>query len=625
MKPRWGPDGINRREFLGGAGGMMLAAIAARSASGDSGTARRGFSDQTEQSTHTRPSGQHYPVKPRFNMKVPMRDGVKLSVDLYRPNAPGKFPTLLMLTYFDNANISKVRQALGFAEQGYAVALVDCRGRFDSDGTWEPYVNEPRDGYDIQEWLGKQPWSSGKIGTFGISYDGFTQLMPAPFHSPSLRCLVPMRCQQTNFGHLYNDGVMQINVVFMAGVFYNGRTMQPSLLQSLGSSPSAPQVINWDEVFRRLPLITAVDDIVDAPYIKEWIRHDRYDSYWKAYGIKEKYGDIQAPAYFISGWYDNLLHETWRNFQGFRHQGGSAEVRNGSKILVGPWTHGILDPNGHNWPIDLGTDTVVDFNTVHVRWYDYWLKGIQNGIDQEAPIRIFVMGANQWRSENEWPLARTKWTNYYLQSAGRANSLSGDGGLTLSAPGPSASPDKYTYDPRNPVPTLGGSISMPLYLQGPQDRRPIEKRDDVLVYTSAPLAYDTEVTGPVELRLHAASNAVDTDFTATLTDVYPDGRSIIICEGIRGARFRDSMENPGLIRPGKVYDYTVSLWETSNVFKAGHCIRLEVSSSNFPRYARNQNTGQPFGMSAEINPAAQTIFHDSQYPSRLILPIIPPV
>lgn len=563
--------------------------------------------------------------KAQFNVKVPMRDGVNLSADIYRPNAPGKFPTLLLRTYFDNALAGKVQFALKFVEHGYAVVLEDVRGRFDSDGEWEPYKHEPEDGYDTEEWIGKQGWSNGKIGAYGTSYDGFTALMPAPLHSKHLVCMVPTRCQQTNFGHLYNDGVMQINVVFMAGVFYNGRTMQPSLAQSLGAQPNALKLVNWDEVFRRLPLITAVDDIIGDPsYIKEWIRHDKYDDYWASYGIKDKYQDIRAPAYLLTGWYDNLLLESLRNFAGFREHGGTPEARNGTKILIGPWTHGILDPKGHGWDVDMGQDTNVDIDALHLRYFDHWLKGIKNGIDEEAPIRIFVMGANKWRDEHEWPLARTQWTNYYLGSNGRANTLDGDGTLSKSRPGQDGSVDKYAYDPNNPVPSWGGLISMPQALQGPRDRRAIEKRTDVLVYTTAPLAEDTEVTGPVEVKLYAASSAVDTDFTATVIDVYPDGRAINICEGIRGARFRESLEHPTLIQPEKVYEFPISLWATSNLFKAGHRIRLEISSSNFPRYARNQNIGNPFGTSAEIRTAEQTIHHDAQYASRLILPVIPP-
>ncbi len=535
-----------------------------------------------------------YRVKHETKVPVPMRDGVKLAAEIFRPDAPGKFPVLMLHRYFrEGADRGEF-----FAPRGYVVALIDCRGRYDSEGTWVPYVNDPQDGYDAQEWLGRQPWSNGKIGTFGMSYNGFTQVMAAPLASPYLKCMVPQENQQSNFGHLYNDGVMQLNVIFEFGL----HTKQGSQIQ---------RIFPIDHPhYRRLPLLAAVDDFSQVQHVKDWFRHARYDEYWKSYGVKEKYGRIQAPALFTTGWYDNLCHEGWRNFLGFRTQGGSEAARKGTKIVVGPWTHG-------------GTFALPGFLDVNLRWYDYWLKGVQNGIDREAPIRIYVMGADKWRDEHEWPLARTRFTPFYLTSNGRANSVRGDGRLSPSSAGAATRPDRFTYDPENPVYTLGGQISTHADIWGPRDRRVRQDRDDVLVYTTGPLGKDLEVTGPVELKLFAASSAVDTDFTATLTDVHPDGRAIHICEGIRGVTFRDSLEHPTPIEPGKIYPLSISLWETSMVFKAGHRIRLEVSSSNFPRYARNQNTGLPLGSSAEMRKARQTVYHDPDQPSRLILPVIP--
>jgi len=332
----------------------------------------------------------------------------------------------------------------------------------------------------------------------------------------------------------------------------------------------------------------------------------------------------------LTGWYDNLVHEGWRNFQGLRAQGGSEAARRGTKIIVGPWTHG-------------GSFGYPGFLDLKLRWYDYWLKDVQNGIDRDGPIRIYVMGAEQWRDEQEWPLARARFTSFFLASGGRANSLRGDGRLRpqgdksnfCSSGRPKGqekaaevglipvAADRFTYDPENPVYTLGGQISTHDDIRGPKDRRVRQERDDVLVYTSEPLEKDLEVTGPVELRLFAATSAVDTDFAATLTDVHADGRAIHVCEGLRGVTFRESLERPTPVEPGRVYEYSISLWETSMVFKAGHRIRLEVSSSNFPRYARNQNTGLPLGSSAEMKKAQQTVYHDAERPSRLILPIIP--
>jgi hypothetical protein len=540
-------------------------------------------------------SSPDYDVLHQAQVPVPMRDGVQLAAEIYRPDVPGRFPSLMLLRYFRGKHQNDRGQF--FAARGYAVALVDCRGRYESQGTWTPYVNDPQDGYDAQSWLAEQPWSDGKIGTFGLSYNAFTSYMAAPLAHPGLTCIFARSGQQTNFGHLYNDGVMQLNVVFEFGL----HTKQGSQTQRIFSVD--------DPHYRRLPLIEAVDDFEGVQHVKDWFGHCRYDDYWKAYGLKEKYERIKAPAYFITGWYDNLLHENWRNFQGFRTRGGSEEARRGTKILVGNWAHG---GSGGYGPL---MDTML-------RWYDYHLKGLSNGLDREPPIRLYVMGRDVWRDENEWPLARTRFTEFYLDGS-RANSTEGDGRLSRSAPAEDSPADHYTYDPNQPVYTLGGQISTHNDVRGPKDRRSAQRRQDVLVYTTDPLAEEMEVTGPVELKLYASSSAVDTDFTATLTDVHPDGRAIHICEGILGVAFRESLEHPTPIEPGKIYPFSISLWETSMVFKAGHRIRLEVSSSNFPRYARNQNTGLPLGTSAEVLTARQTVYHDARHTSHLILPVIP--
>ena len=543
----------------------------------------------------TGPSQPVYEIIDESKVPVPMQDGVNLAAHVYRPDAPGKFPSLMLQRYFRAP--FQDEHAEYFAKRGYAVALVDSRGRYDSGGKWVPYVNEPRDGYDAHQWLGQQEWSNGKIGTMGISYNGFTQVMPATLASPYLKCLIPRENQQTNFGHLYNDGIMQLNVVFEFGLF----TKQGSQTQKILPSE--------DPHYRRLPLLAAVDDFPQVEHVKDWFAHAKYDEYWKSYGIREKYGQIQVPAYFMTGWYDNLVHEGWRNFKGFTEEGGSEEARKGTKILVGPWQHG-------------GTNSYPELLDVELRWYDYWLKGVQNRIDKEPPIKIFVMGPDVWRFENEWPLARTQFTKYYISSGGKANSEQGDGTLT-SAPGQNALPDRYVYDPDNPVPTMGGQISTHPEIRGPRNRSSVQGRKDILVYTSEPLEEDMEITGPVDFKLYAASSAVDTDWTATLSDVHPDGQAITVCEGIRGARFRDSLENPTLIEPDKIYEYNISLWETSYVLKAGHRIRLEISSSSFPRFARNQNIGEPLGTSDKMIKAKQTVYHNAEYPSHLVLPVIP--
>ena len=552
------------------------------------------------------------PLRIKLDVKVPMRDGVRLSTDIYLPNSDGPFPALLLRTIYDNQMDPRLTWVPRFVERGYVAVLQDCRGRFDSDGEWEPYLHEAADGYDTQEWIGAQPWCDGNIGTFGSSYVGFTQTLTAPLRSSYLKALVPSASQQDNYGHWYVDGALQLHTA-MNFINMAGRTMQRG---SRG-------LISSEELYRRLPLASALDDIVDLPFYRDAVLHHTYDEHWSSYSLRDRYDEVEAPALFLTGWYDNLVHETFTLFRGWTTKARSEEARRQTKLLVGPWTHGDVFSTVAGGDISFGKAEVLDMAAEHLRWYDRRLKRDDNGIDDEPPIRIFVMGDNVWRFEDEWPPARAQYVSYYLDSAGDANSLHGKGVLSTEPPGDGA-PDRFHYDPMDPVPTLGGqSMAIPMIEAGALDRQPVERRDDVLVYTTAPLTHDLEVTGPVSLVLHASSSAPDTDFTAALVDVHPDGKAIVICEGIVRARFRESIELPELIEPGRVYAFNVDMWETSNVFKAGHRVRLEVSSSNFPRFDRNLNTGHRPGVDAEMRVAEQTVYHDSERPSRLVLPVIP--
>ena len=543
-----------------------------------------------------------------------MRDGVRLSADIHMPSSGGPFPALLLRTIYDNQEPRYLQWTRRFVEAGYAVVLQDSRGRHDSEGKWDPYMCELEDGFDTHEWIGQQEWCDGQIGTFGLSYPGFTQSLPATLRSKYLKALVPIASQQDNYGHHRVDGVIHHAVsLFFANLM--GKTMQRNALNEL----------DQDQMYRALPLISALDDLGDNSYYRGVIEHEQYGEWWDRYSLRNRYDQVETPSLFITGWFDSLLHETLKVFNGWTRHARADEARRLTKLVVGPWSHQVapwgrepFDPDGRFEELDFGPQAVEDIVDTHLRWYDARMKGVDNGIDSEPPVRLFVMGANKWRFENEWPSRRATEGRFYLSGDG----TSGEGGGLMTEPPTGEAPDSFTYDPDDPVPSWGAQYQT-LDLSGPRDRSEIETRSDVLVYTSETLTRDVEVTGPVTATIYASSSAPDTDFTATLVDVHPDGRAIILCEGICRARFRKGTDRPELIEPGRPYEFHIDMWDTSNLFKAGHRIRLEVSSSNFPRYDRNLNTGGRIGYETEWNTAEQTVYHDEVRPSRLNLPVVP--
>ena len=359
------------------------------------------------------------------------------------------------------------------------------------------------------------------------------------------------------------------------------------------------------------------------PYYQDWIDHPDYDVYWKRLAIDERYGDVTVPVLQIRGWYDFFTSGTFNNFIGVREKGSSELARTSQKAVIGPWVHPASTIT-HAGVVDFGKDSIVDLRSLELKWFDRWLKGMSNGIDSEPALRIFVMGVNQWRDENEWPLARTRFTPFYFHSGGSANSIVGDGKLSPQPP-EDEPPDRFAYDPAFPTPTHGGcNCCSPEYVSwGAYDQRPVEFRNDVLVFTSGPLEEDLEVTGPVTVRLYASSDARDTDFTAKLVDVHPDGYAVNLCDGIIRGRYRESTSRQELLDPGTIYQFTIDLWPTSNVFLKGHRVRVDISSSNFPRFDRNPNTGNRFGKDAEMRIANQTVYHGAEHQSHIVLPVIP--
>jgi putative CocE/NonD family hydrolase len=566
---------------------------------------------------------------------VPMRtrDGITLMSDVYRPDASGKFPVLVVRTPYDKSAGMALTEKDYFPPRGYVVVVQDTRGRYASEGEFYPFVHEAADGYDAIEWAATLPWSNGMVGTVGQSYLGLVQYFAAAERPPHLKAMSPVSGPVTYFENFtYRRGVFELawvlcyfasmarDTLMRRGIYQQERAR----LDSYVSYPDIPMAPLKRNEYLHLPLRDWGERLAPgAPYLADYLRHPTYDSFWAEHDLRPKFSEFDAPMLHVGSWYDVFQYDTLTMYQGLRDHARSERARGAQRLLMGPWAHLLpysIPTSKGTGEIDFGTEAVIELHAIQLRWFDHLLKGVDTGILQEAPVRLFVMGDNRWRDENEWPLARTRYTDLFLHGGGRANGSNSDGALAFTAPSDEPA-DRYVYDPNNPVPTRGGATLG--IRSGVFDQSEIEKRDDVLVYTSAVLQSDFEVTGPISLRLFAASSAPDTDFTAKLVDLRPDGYAANVAGGIMRARFRESLSNPTSITPGNVYEFNIDLWSTSQVFKAGHRIRLEVSSSNFPHFDRNPNTGHPFGVDAEVAVANQTVFHDSRYPSRLVLPVIP--
>jgi len=568
------------------------------------------------------------------NLEIPMRDGCVLRGDLFRPDGPEKFPVLLNRTPYDKQfpQISyNTLDAIRAAQRGYNVMFVDCRGRFASGGTFTCFADEARDGYDTIEWAARQPWAEGKVGTFGASYMGATQWLAATRTPPSLKAMVPsITASDYHNGWTYQGGAFSLffNVSWLMTSLALGRLMREREHSDAARRELAvvmPAIDAMRPAMDFLPLREFPMFRTGAPYFFDWLDHPYYDDYWRALSIEESHAKIDVPTLNFGGWYDIFQGGTIRNFTGMKSKGASDAARR-PRLVMGPWHH-TLPLGSLVGAVDMGSKSSfvsIDFDGMQLDFFDHWLKGKRNGAGDDGPVRVYTMGANEWRDEKDWPPPGTEWRSYHLHSRGNANSANGDGALSTEAPG-NEPPDSFLYNPLNPVPTAGGGLccypnSVP---GGAFDQSPVEHRADVLVYSTEPLAEDVEVTGPVRLTLFASSSAPDTDFTAKLVDAGPCGFARNLTDGIIRARVRESRSEPKLMTPGKVYEFTIDMWSTSNLFKAGHRIRLEVSSSNFPRFDRNPNTGHELFTDAETRPALQTIMHERGFASHLILPVIP--
>ncbi len=594
------------------------------------------------------------------DVMVPMRDGVKLATDVYRPAKDGKalegkFPVILMRTPYNKESTPAIAKA--FVPHGYVVVLQDVRGRYKSEGHWLALRTDPDDGYDTAKWIGEQPWCDGGIGTMGSSYAGATQHAMAIANAPYVKAMVP-RNAMSDFGRygVRHNGAFELR--FFNWVFTLGNaTGSPYALQAAQRAASDPAaapalIALGDDVrtyVKNLPLRAGATPLKLAPDYEAWLieamSHGDYDAFWKDSGSSvvdhlAEYKDV--PEYHTTGWYDSWGTQVANlNFVELRKSKKSLQ-----RLIIGPWIHSS-ENSDHAGEAQFTSDAALDLPAFHLRWFDHFLKGVDNGVDREPPVRIYVMGGGDahktpegrmfvgghWRDEQEWPLARTAYTPFYLH---------GKGVLSEAKPAEDA-PVTYQFDPKNPVPTLGGNVSSQgnLMFQGAADQRcrldfwlctddrPLSARNDVLVFQTQPLKEDMEVTGRLVVKLWASSDALDTDFTAKLVDVYPpngdfpNGVDLNIADSIVRARYRSGPGKAELMKPGQPYEFTIEMYPTSLVFKKGHRIRLDISSSNFPRFDVNPNTGEPLNDNRRTKVANNTVYMDARHPSEIILPVIP--
>jgi uncharacterized protein len=593
------------------------------------------------------------------NLMIPMRDGVKLATDVWRPTVNGKvleerLPIVLTRTPYDKANPDRVGQAAYFVKHGYVAAIQDCRGRYASEGVFTKYASEPRDGFDTIEALAELPFTNGDIGMWGLSYGAHVQACAAKLAPPHLKTIVVnMGGISDGWTHaIRNHGALELKQLTWAFVQAAAET-DSVLLKEMFKKES---VADW---FSALPLRRGTSPLAFIPsfeaFVLEMMAHGDYDDYWKDLGTNwaEYYGQTSdIPMIHVSGWYDAYCQTAIDNYLGLARMKKSP-----IRMLMGPWLHGKTTQT-HAGDVDFGPESVIrDFyDEFHLRWFDCYLKGKKNGVEREPALRLFIMGTGDgrkdgagrlshggtWRNEEDWPLPGTAFTRYYFH---------GDGSLRPIPPQAGEKPTLYTFDPDRPTPTIGGSLaaSEPVFVGGAFDQRereyrgdplqgfygsrppylPLRARPDVVVFQTDPLAREMEVTGPIVVKLFASSTATDTDFTVKLVDVYPPspdfpaGFDMNLTDGILRGRYRNSRTEQELMKPGEIYEFIIEPFPTANVFKKGHRIRIDISSSNFPRFDVNPNTGEPLGTDRRRIRADNTVYHDAVHPSHVILPIIP--
>ena len=599
-------------------------------------------------------SHQEYDVQCDSGFMMPMRDGVRLATDVYFPTvngqrAEGPFPVILERTPYDKASARNVTKGKYFARRGYVCAIQDVRGRFKSEGEWYAFAKEAPDGYDTVEWLGAQPWSDGKTGTMGDSYAGSDQSALATLNPSHLTTMI-VAVGASNYYHssMRQNGALEqrfLIYAFRMAVTSKEAEADPALLAALTKAYNE----QTRDAVSRFPLREGATPLRLLPSYERWAidlqTHGEYTDYWKqrGYAISEYYEEhADVPTLYLGGWYDSYARNTCESYMAL-----SKTKTSHQRLMMGPWTHAAYEVTFAG-DLDFGIGAHINYNDLKLAWFDHYLKGMRSEVADWTPVRIFTMGTGDgrrnyegrvrhegyWRGEQDWPLPDTSFTPYYLH---------GDGSLSTDRPDGGGSASSYTFNPRDPVPTIGGGISAaePIMAPGGFDQRgrpdffeckdtlPLNYRSDVLTFQTPELDEDAEVTGPIEMHLWAASSAGDTDFTAKLIDVhppsadYPDGLAINVADSIIRARYRNGWERPELMTPGEPCEFVFQLYPTSNVFRRGHRIRVDVSSSNWLRFDVNPNTGGPLGLEGRYQVAHQAIYHDADCPSHIVLPVQP--
>ncbi len=572
------------------------------------------------------------------DVPVPMRDGVALSTNVWLPEGPKPVPALLIRTPYgkDDAGLygnPKLPDVFALVEAGYAVVAQDVRGTSRSPGTFVPHAHEAADSLDTITWLAAQPWCDGAVGMWGGSYMGFTQWQAAPHDVPALRAIAPVMSSADPYAAPWRSpgGALSQDAVLTWGTLSALRNLRRGLADGDGDPAEAGTLLSGladPRLLHEPPPSAGRDALTRAlPWLGQVLDHPERDAFWQEVAAIDHCDRVTVPALHIGGWYDVFIGETVRSYTMMRRHGGSAAARAGQRLIIGPWSHADGTDLG-TYPDRsfglAGSIKSAGITEAHLRFFDRWVRGRPEA-PGDARVRIFVMGLDRWRDEPDWPLPDTRHTAFFLDGGGRAGTATGDGVLTRDTPSAEAA-DAFRSDPRHPVPTLGGTVlaAVPGTYPGPADQAAVETREDVLCFTTPVLDRPVEVTGHVTLVLHVRSSAPDTDFTGKLVDVHPDGRAILLCEGIRRLRYRESLTEPAFLEPGTLGELTVDVGVTANVFLPGHRIRLEVAGSNFPRYDRNPNTGGALATAGEddLVVAVNHVHHGPAHPSRLILPLI---